>query len=684
MTIDEGHIRSGVRWVTGRATAAPSDEARPPRYFKMAERMATSRRGLTLRFALLAVTSLFGLGLLGAVAINGVQSLETLRNYRIERDIDLTRRAIRSAMIDAEIAARQIRYTDLGVDQLGDPMGLLQGVIARTATARDLAEMRGDSIGATRLSDLLEEAEALRTRLSASGETGASDRRQIATDLDFLAGAYADQRRVTSGRLHLVDVQMAMLHLVRDRTIERHQNLEVITDIVIDALTGDRPLSEGSVRTLDRALIRLQAPDLELISTLEHNIDIPIGAHQVLSEVIRAGYSSDLEAVAAQLADGTANPTVVARWLERLEQADFLIRNILEETDRIASAHIADRIDRAARDATIATIGGLAVLLIYGLAIMMIVRQLLLPMAALRDTLMRLAGGDLRPIEDHATRFVDVRAVMDALRVFRIDAIRRDRLEQERRKLTGDLTAANREMRADLDAAAALQLAQLPQPGTIGPFRFFTFFRASNHLGGDSFDYFSLPDGRVVLFELDVAGHGTAACLVATAAHTGLKRSLQEMGDGIGPIDILRDFNADWRDDLPYLTALVMFVDPETGTGRMAQAGHPNPLLVPAEGAVQWLGTGGLPIGVSATPDYEESPFQLAPGDRLFVFSDGIYEVQNPAGTVFGEERLADIIRSARTRPNDILVHDILAALTSWAGKPLLNDDISLIVMERT
>lgn len=646
--------------------------------------MATSRRGLTLRFALLAVTSLFGLGLLGTVAINGVQSLETLRNYRVERDIDLTRRAIRGAMIDAEVAARQIEYASLGADHLGDPLGLLRGIIEKTVAARDLAETRGDSIGATRLSDLLDQAEALRTRLSTAGETGDFDRRQIATDLDFLAGAYADQRRATSGRLHLVDVQMAMLHIVRDQTIERHQNLEVITDIVIDALTGERPLSEGAVHTLDRALIRLQAPDLELISTLDHEIDIPIGAHQVLSEVIRAGYTADLEAVAAELVAGTANPTVVARWLERLEQTDFLIRNILEETDRIALAHIDDRIDRAARDATIATIGGLAVLVVYGLAILMIVRQLLLPMAALRDTLMRLAGGDLSPIEDHTTRFVDVRAVMDALRVFRIDAIRRDRLEHERRTLTGDLTAANREMRADLDAAAALQLAQLPQPGTIGPFRFFTFFRASNHLGGDSFDYFSLPDGRVVLFELDVAGHGTAASLVAMAAHTGIKRGLQQMGEGIGPVDILRDFNANWRDDLPYLTALVMFLDPETGTGRLVQAGHPNPLLVPAEGAVRWLGTGGLPIGVSATPDYEESTFQLATGDRLFVFSDGIYEVQNAAGAVFGEDRLADIIRSARTQPNDILVHDILAALTSWAGKPYLNDDISLIVMERT
>lgn len=667
-------------------TYSASDHPQPyrdqPRHVVLAERMYRLRRGLTLRVALLSLLSIFSLGLIVLVATNGVSHLSMLQAYRVERDTDLTRQAIRSAFIELETGARWLGYSDIDPARAANAPAALEAAINRMEDARNLSFSRGYAGTVARLDAQIGEAATLLGSLRL--ESGFSDDGTLSWQgaLEGMTAELADLRRDTVGTLHIADVQMALLHLARDQTIAQHRDLDIATDIVVLMLSDPSRLSMEALGRLDAALIRLQMPPAALLAA-DDAIALPNIAFRSLAETIREGVIPSLEAVARQMTTDPTDPGLIARWIDQVERADAGLRAVLAEADRIALTHIDARIDLARRDAVIASTGGVLVLLAYILSIVMIMRRLITPMTRLRDTLMRLAQGDLRPIDAPDTPFFDVRAVIDALRVFRIDAIRRERLLQERLELTAELTAANREMRADLEAAAALQIAKLPRPGKLGDLRFHSHFRASRHLGGDSFDFFRLQDGRVVMFQIDVAGHGTASSLVAVAAHTAIKRNLLELGNGQSLVDVLEDVNTNWQQELPYFTAVLIAFGPSNGTGTMVQAGHPYPLLLPASGDPERLGEGALPIGVLADPEYREQPVALRPGDRLFVFSDGIYEVKNAEGTLFGEDRLAALIGRSGNLPTDAIIDRIMSDLRAWAGAAELDDDISLVVMER-
>ena len=670
---------------TDMALSATDDIGRPERRAQsgaLAGRIAGLRRGLTLRFALLSLMSVFGLGLVTVVGWNGAQQFHVLQAYRLERDIDLTRRSIRSAFIEVETAARRLGYVPLDPGYEGEAQAALATAIEQMQVAATLFRAKAEADRAADIDGLIAQALGIADGLDGTAVQDGAARTLIGRELVALAETLAQLRRDTVGMLHIADVQMALLHLVRNQAIAQHRDLDIATDIVTALLLDPASTPQSALGALDAALIRLQAPPLGVLSD-DAIIAIPDRAVLALSDSIRDGVVPSLEAVAAARLAGEVPPGLVSRWIDEVEHADGQVRLILAETDRAAIAHIDARIDRARRDAVVATIGGAAVLLAFVMSIVMVTRRLILPMARLRHTLMRLAEGDLRPIEAPYSPFSDVQAVIDALRVFRMDAIRRDRLRRERLELMAELTAANREMRADLEAAAALQVAQLPLPGPLGVFRFDCHFRASRHLGGDSFDYFRLPDGRIAVFQLDVAGHGTASSLVAVAAHTAIKRGLMEMGEGRSVVDVMAEVNANWKPDLPYFTAIVMTFASDGSGGSMVQAGHPYPLCLPAHGPARRLGQGALPVGVHDEPAFEARPVALDPGDRLFVFSDGIYEVRNPAGEIYGEDRLCALVERLRHHATQTLVERIMSDLKTWAATPDLDDDISLIVMER-
>lgn len=647
-----------------------------------AQRMDKKRHGLTLRFALLALLSLFGLGLVVVVATNGAGHLRLMQTYRLEKQIEQTRQAIRSAYIEVETAARHLDLLALNLSAPDDINASVKLAVDHIATARALASKRGDETAAGRLAAQEEATAALFGRLRATSDSINIDRPTIDRQLSAIATELTELRRGTLGEFHIADAQMALVHLVRDQTIAEHRDLDTTTAIIVGMLAAPSSVSADAFEILDSALIRIQAPALDLF-TSDDTIILPDIAFQALSITISQGLAPSLVQLIGQVTSAQVDSESIANWQEQITRTDTQIRKTLAEADKIALDHIDARIEKSWQDAVIAMIGGSLVLLLYVLSIIMILRRLIAPMTRLRGTLMRLAQGDLRPIRASNSPFTDVQAVIEALRVFRIDAIQRERLRWERLELTTELTAANREMRADLEAAAALQLAQLPSPATIGNLRFSTYFQASSHLGGDSFDFFQLPDGRIIMFQLDVAGHGTASSLVAIAAHTTIKRALHELEDGQRISDLLEKINGDWKPDLPYFTAVLMSFDPTGKEGTMVQAGHPYPLLLRLDHDPESIGMGALPVGVHDAPGYEDYPLSLKTGDRLFVFSDGIYEIQDTEGAIFGEDRLCDLIGELRALPTDTVIDRMMSALRSWAGTDELDDDISLVVMEK-
>jgi PAS domain S-box-containing protein len=143
-------------------------------------------------------------------------------------------------------------------------------------------------------------------------------------------------------------------------------------------------------------------------------------------------------------------------------------------------------------------------------------------------------------------------------------------------------------------------------------------------VGGDWYDVFPLPGGRVLFSVGDVAGHGLeAAVAMNQARQVIIATALQESA----PERILQRANATLRlQGTPIVTALCGIIDPQTGEGSYAAAGHPPPLVVSPEGRVETLALGGLPLTAKPDAVYRGIQFRLGDGALLIVHTDGAVE----------------------------------------------------------
>jgi serine phosphatase RsbU (regulator of sigma subunit) len=296
--------------------------------------------------------------------------------------------------------------------------------------------------------------------------------------------------------------------------------------------------------------------------------------------------------------------------------------------------------------------------------------------------MLSLAQGDLGTPLPEMSRQDELAAMADTLRVFRANAVRRARLQEERLALHERLKAAYGQLREDLDSAAAVQESLIPPPGRVGGVRFTGRLRPSHGISGDTFDVMRPPNGAVHFFLIDVAGHGAAAALVSVASHYTVAQALGRRlaGETLG--ETVAALNRDWPERMPYFTMVVGELRPEAGEGVLVQAGHPSPLLLRRTDGVEALGSGGLPIGVIPGAEWEEVRFPFGPGDRLLVFSDGLSEAEGPQGEPFGEDRVREALLARRGAASEDLMAALLGRVRDWRGVEELEDDMTLLVLE--
>ena len=129
---------------------------------------------------------------------------------------------------------------------------------------------------------------------------------------------------------------------------------------------------------------------------------------------------------------------------------------------------------------------------------------------------------------------------------------------------------------------------------------------------------------------------------------------------------------------------LLAEIDLSTGRIVMAQAGHPSPLVLRADGRSEYLATYGLPIGLIAEATYDETEVQLSKGDRLILYSDGLTECPGPDGDLLEEEGLLEMVLAHRHLHGEAFVAALTDALGAFAGRTDFPDDLSAMVIERT
>ncbi len=178
------------------------------------------------------------------------------------------------------------------------------------------------------------------------------------------------------------------------------------------------------------------------------------------------------------------------------------------------------------------------------------------------------------------------------------------------------------------------------------------------HVGGDLVGAFSAGPGKVAIYAIDVSGHGIASALL-TARIAGYLSdgapaqniALEPFGDGFvarPPNAVASALNrlmvSEVKSDL-YFTMTLAYVDEATGTVEVTQCGHPNPAVIREDGVVSFHGHGGLPIGLFTDASYDTFTVQLAPGDRLMLYSDGFTESRDLGDKELEEEGLARMLR---------------------------------------
>lgn len=402
-----------------------------------------------------------------------------------------------------------------------------------------------------------------------------------------------------------------------------------------------------------------------------------------LSDFLSATYLPALTAYADAVLDDTDLTVAQMAWATEMMKAERLANETTERLFAMSQMHLASATAVARQHLNLTLMLAVFVVLMFVLSIYLVTQHIVRPLMYVQRKINDIAAGHLDPITRKRLLLRDLDTVMDALRALRISSRRRETLTADRLALNEKVVAAHATLQSEVEAAARVQLSLLPQPENVGHIKFSSLFRPSHVVAGDTYDFISLSDTRVGMFQIDVAGHGAAAGLVSMAGHISARRALRGIKPGTDLAQSVQTMNTHWSPELTYFTALFVEFDASTHVARLVQAGHPHPVLMREDGNVFRIGKGGLPIGVTGDATYDTIEFDFNDGDRLLVFSDGIYENFNSEGEIYSEERLVQLLRENASRNTDELVDIIKSSVVSWNDAGVPSDDVSLVIAER-
>ena len=247
-----------------------------------------------------------------------------------------------------------------------------------------------------------------------------------------------------------------------------------------------------------------------------------------------------------------------------------------------------------------------------------------------------------------------------------------------------EVEALERQMARDLEQAAEIQRSFLPAcaPKVAGA-DIAGYNAPCRTVGGDYYDFFTYPNGHVAMLLGDVSGKGMSASLMMMGLQERVQMLADEPQDMGAAMDRVNKITCRRCPSNRFITFFSCVMDPATGEVAYSSAGHNPPVIVRANGAVEYLDGGGPVLGILSMASYSEYRAKLESGDVLAIYSDGVTEATNGKEEEYGDERFAAVLRANRQKGAAEIVAAVTQGLTEFAAGSPPADDITLIVARR-
>jgi serine phosphatase RsbU (regulator of sigma subunit) len=250
-------------------------------------------------------------------------------------------------------------------------------------------------------------------------------------------------------------------------------------------------------------------------------------------------------------------------------------------------------------------------------------------------------------------------------------------LDQERLKL---------KMEEELNIAREIQRNLLPRKLPFsGWFRAAGSSLPSMQVGGDYYDMRQLSPACWASVVADVSGKGVSSALVASllqgAFLAGAERAEQGAAEMAAMMRRVNAFLIERTEGEKYATVFFCTLE-SNGLLRWTNAGHCPPIVLRATGEIQMLQATGMPVGLIEEAEFEVLETQLAPGDKLVAYSDGVAEARNPEGKYFDVRRVVQVLKENQESSSQTLNSALIDAVESYTRGVAQADDITTVVIE--
>ena len=239
-------------------------------------------------------------------------------------------------------------------------------------------------------------------------------------------------------------------------------------------------------------------------------------------------------------------------------------------------------------------------------------------------------------------------------------------------------------LKNDLEIARDIQQAMLPSGLYTAPgVETFGLSRPANTVGGDFYDILPLDDGRLVVAVGDVVGKGSPAALLMALLLAILRTLVDEQ---LEPAALMTRLNIQVCRHAPasrFITLFYAVYDPRIGEITYVNAGHTQPLLVRADLSCERLTEGGIALGMFDRSTYTTGHLTIQPNELVAVYSDGITEAENPAGTPFDESGLEAALKANLDQNLSAIGAAIVRAVEKHTADTRLADDLTVLLLRR-